>query len=90
MVVSDAHVFPGFPCSQEPMAEEVTKFHYNYLPCIVVMTGADGCTVNVGWVTVEIKHSRIRIQQPFSSSFFVSKICKLECNMNSDWINRMV
>ena len=34
----------------------------------------------------------VRIHQPFSRTFFVfvSNICKLECNTNSDWLNRMV
>ena len=36
--------------------------------------------------------TRVFIHQPFSRIFFVffSKICKLECNTTSDWLNRMV
>ena len=35
---------------------------------------------------------RVRIHQPFSRTLFVffSKICKLECNTTSDWLNRVV
>ena len=38
------------------------------------------------------KRSSVCIHQPFSRTFFVffSKVCKLECNTTSDWLNRMV
>ena len=39
-----------------------------------------------------LNDNRVHIHQKFSKTFFVffSKICKLECNTTSDWLNRMV
>ena len=34
--------------------------------------------------------SRVRIHQPFSRTFILSKIRKFECNITSDWLNHTV